>query len=550
MNDVRPAGARRWIVGGLVALFALGACAEKKKRRSYDDDDDDEPRRRTKASASVSASSSAERVAVGPLPSNVGAVELRMFVMSQCPYGVQAEAMVKEIADQLGPDLRVVIDYIGREKDGDLTSMHGPAEVTGDIAQLCAARHAPKLLDFLECQNKDMKSVDTNWRSCAEDLALPVAEIESCLTSSTGKDLLRASFNRAAEKNASGSPTIFVAGEKYSGSRKRTALTRAICDAYSGARPAACNEIPPAAKVNVTLLVDSRCKDCDTKRFETPIKSKIENPDITIVDYATPAGKSLYDTLKPGPLPVLVFDSTLDGDPEAKRSYEKLLQQAGSYRFAAAGGNWNPVCADTGGCSLPECGASLACRAEKPNKLELFVMSQCPFGAKALIALEEVLANFKKHGAKLDFTIHWIGSGGPTDLKSMHGQAEVDEDLRQVCAQKYYSAGLKYLDYMVCRARDYKNTDWQRCTGGKSGLDASVIKTCSEGPEGKSLLAASFALSKASGVAASPTWFVNGTHKLSGIDAETIKSHVCKLNTLPGCSVTLSGPPPKAPPRP
>jgi hypothetical protein len=41
---------------------------------------------------------------------------------------------------------------------------------------------------------------------------------------------------------------------------------------------------------------------------------------VKTVDYNDPEGKKLYDELKPGNLPVVVFDGTLDADKEASES--------------------------------------------------------------------------------------------------------------------------------------------------------------------------------------------------------------------------------------
>ena len=53
----------------------------------------------------------------------------------------------------------------------------------------------------------------------------------------------------------------------------------------------------------------------------------------------------------------------------------------------------------------------MQCRPEVPKKLDVFVMSQCPYGVKGLDAMKEVSDNFKKAGESIDFTVHYIGDG-------------------------------------------------------------------------------------------------------------------------------------------
>jgi len=111
-----------------------------------------------------------------PLKKSQDAVKLEFFVMSQCPYGVQVVNAVKDVVDKLGPDLDFTMDFIGTKgANGELSSMHGPNEVTGDIVQLCAAKAAPaNYLAMAVCQNKTVQEVATNWEQCAKEAQLPV----------------------------------------------------------------------------------------------------------------------------------------------------------------------------------------------------------------------------------------------------------------------------------------------------------------------------------------------------------------------------------------
>src|SRR4051812_8471458 len=64
--------------------------------------------------------------------------KLEFFIMSKCPYGVQVEKAIAPVLDKLGGNVDFHISYIGQKQNDQLTSMHGPTEVAGDIAQLCA----------------------------------------------------------------------------------------------------------------------------------------------------------------------------------------------------------------------------------------------------------------------------------------------------------------------------------------------------------------------------------------------------------------------------
>jgi len=475
---------------------------------------------------------------------SAGAVRVDLHVMAQCPYGVQAEAAFKDVVTKFGPDLDLHVDYIGQTgADGAPNSMHGPNEVKGDLFQVCTQKYAPaKAFDFVLCQNENNKEVGSNGAACATKVGAPADKITACADGAEGKDLLLASFKRSVEKGASGSPTIFIAGSKYEGGRKPTDIMKAICNGAPGKKPAGCADIPEAPKVNVTLLSDNRCgPDCDPKRVEGSIRGKVGNPIVTTLDYSSAEGKKLFGSVKPTMLPAAIFDATLDADKDAMAAFSRGIREVGSYKVLAMGG-WNPSCEDDGGCALEECKKTMQCRVEAPKKLDVFVMAQCPYGVKGLDAMKEVVDNFKKAGDPIDFAVHYIGDGDATSLTSMHGAGEVAEDIREECAIQHYGKSLKFMDYVWCRDKNIRDANWQSCTGGSTGIDTDVIKKCSEGDEGKQLVAHSFAESKAAGIGASPTWLANNKYKFSGIDSQTIKTNLCAHNPkLAGCDATLSG---------
>jgi len=225
----------------------------------------------------------------------------------------------------------------------------------------------------------------------------------------------------------------------------------------------------------------------------------------------------------------------------------------GDYKVIPAG-DWNPACADDGGCSLAECKENMMCREEIKGKLDVFVMSHCPFGVKGLDAVKEVLDNFRENKVGIDFNVHYIGDGeaskglsqakGDGGLSSMHGLEEEQDDVREICAINKYGKDLKFMDFIWCRDKNVKDPNWQACTGDKTGFDTDEMTKCVDGDEGKKLLEDSFKFSANLGIQSSPTWLANNKFKFSGIDAETIKSNFCAHNPgTAGCDKTLSGPP-------
>jgi hypothetical protein len=186
-------------------------------------------------------------------------------------------------------------------------------------------------------------------------------------------------------------------------------------------------------------------------------------------------------------------------------------------------------------------------------------MAHCPYGVKAQNALEEVLDTF---GAEISFKLHYITSvfdeAGYHDYPrkewchkyedgqwycSMHRKEETDENLRQICAQDLYPQNNKFMDYILCRAKNPRDPDWKKCATDNA-MDAAKIETCSTGEQGRKLLQADSELCEALNIHGSPTYLWNNKHvERADPNPEAVKTVFCKHNEgTPGCEKKLSGP--------
>ena len=483
------------------------------------------------------------------------AVKLEMYVMSQCPYGVQVENTVKPALDLLGDKVDFQLDFIVTETaPGQFNSLHGQPEVDGDIIQLCAKKLSPaKYMNFIMCQNKNAKDITNNWKPCATETGIDEAKLAACKDGDEGKNLLSESAKRATAANAKGSPTIVLAGKPYQGGRRSEDFTRAICNEFKAEKPAACANIPEPAVVNLTILTDKRCAECATTppRLEKQLQGVFPGLKSTTVDYADEQGKALYAETKSQYLPVFLFDESIKKDEQGFNQLSRWLKPAGEkYQTLAVGAKFDPtaeICDngadDTGDgkidCDDPTCKENMLCRKEIKKRLDVFVMSQCPYGVKALNAMEEILKVFK---GEIDFHVNYIAQEEGEGFKSLHGQPEVDENIRELCAIKSYSKDHKYMDYVLCRNKDIRSTEWEKCA--VNGIKADVIKKCFEGAEGKKLLKENIKPANGMGIGASPTWLANNKYKFSGIDAKSIQTNFCEHNQdLKGCKATVSAQP-------
>ncbi len=474
-------------------------------------------------------------------------VSAELYIMSKCPYGARAAIPMIEAGEELGGLLDLRIDYIVTPQGDDFKSLHGPTETRGDIDQLCAKQvDGSKFGAFVKCVSEDFRRIPENSKDCAAKVGIDYAALQTCAEGPEGKSLLLQSAQRATAAGARGSPTIKLAGQDYRGGRSKRDFMRAIC-AASSEKTAACAAIPEPAKVNLFVLNDKRCKDCDTTRYEGQLRSYFPGVDIKTVDYSTPEGKEMYQKTGVKVLPALLFDESVK-KAEAWSQFERRMEAMGGYYLLRVRSEFDPtaeICDngsdDTGNglvdCADPTCKDTLTCREEKKGELSVFVMSQCPYGLKALDAMKPVLETL---GGDLKFNIHYIADKTPTGFRALHGQPEVDENIRELCAIEHYGKGRKYMDYVWCRNKDIRSAEWEKCATPETGISADVIRKCFEGEQGKALLEKDIEIAKSLQIGASPTWLANNKYKFSGIQPEQIKSNFCRYNPgWKGCDQKL-----------
>jgi len=475
-------------------------------------------------------------------------VKVDFYVMSQCPYGTQVEDGIAPVLETLGNNVDFNLNFIGSVSgDGSLSSMHGQPEVDGDIVQLCAAKYNPEsYMKMITCMNQNMQSIPGNWETCAESNNLDVESIRTCYEGEEGKDLFKTSIAKAKTLGATGSPTIYINNEKYAGGRTETDFLKAICNAYTGDKPEACTSIPEPVAVQATVLNDKRCVECNAANTISQLRGVFPGLVVKELDYSSQEGNKLYQDLNLRYLPAILFDDSVT-QASGYSNVQSYLDRTGQYYSLRVGANFDPskeICDnnkdDTGNgkvdCADADCAGSMECRKEIKSNLQVFIMSDCPYGRKAVEALYENVNNF---GDSMDYEVHYIASEAGTSFNSLHGQYEVDEDIIQLCV--FENSPDEWLEYIYCRStKGVKGVDWKTCAT-ETGVDVDAVTACFNDGTGADLLREDIKIAEGLGVSASPTWLTNNRYKFSGIDAETIKSNICQHNDLTGCSNTLSG---------
>ena len=179
---------------------------------------------------------------------------VQFFVMSFCPYGQQAETGLKGAYDALGstvewePHFVIYSNYGSAEycldENQTYCSMHGRSEVNEDVRQMCIWKYYSTNVwwDYVSQINSmcSLDSIDTCWMTVASGLGINTTQIAACQLGEAIA-LLEPELELNDELGVSGSPTIFINGQSYSGSRSAEAFKSAICSAFNTA-PEACGE--------------------------------------------------------------------------------------------------------------------------------------------------------------------------------------------------------------------------------------------------------------------------------------------------------------------
>jgi len=144
---------------------------------------------------------------------------LKIFVMSQCPYGVTAEnGIIDALKNKLLPEnIKFQIHYIGdSEKGADgkyvFKSLHGTPEWEEDIRQLVIAEKFPaKLNDYILERNIDVTS--TQWDEAARRAGLDPKAITAAFEE--GKALLAKDFAYSSSLGVTTSPSFLWEGRTF-----------------------------------------------------------------------------------------------------------------------------------------------------------------------------------------------------------------------------------------------------------------------------------------------------------------------------------------------
>ena len=165
--------------------------------------------------------------------------EMKLFIMSHCPFGLQALKAYLPVYDLLKDkaDLKIhFVSYI----------MHGKKEIDENLRMYCIQKEQEdKLYSYLSCFVKE-----GNYETCLEEANIDTNQLDSCIEETDKKFKITEMYNdrntwsggRFPQFNIDkdlnqkygirGSPTIVINGEVISITRSPEGFKEAICSAF------------------------------------------------------------------------------------------------------------------------------------------------------------------------------------------------------------------------------------------------------------------------------------------------------------------------------
>ena len=420
-------------------------------------------------------------------------INIDLFVMSQCPYGVLAENSMIELRKEFKEAIQINLYFIAQEEKGEFRSLHGEQEVEEDIRQLVILKYWPdKFWDYLRIRNTNYFT--PAWQSAALTAGLDIEKLNKLTISQEAKDLFRKNIQKAEELKVMSSPTIYINNELYSSGLGLPSLKLAICKRLKAKSETLCSGLPECfedrdcgfrpkkeAKCQDAGTIKASCIFPDAPKIELMVLNSqdcLEEPDISFLladfqklypglevkkqDVSSNEGNKLLTELGIKVLPAIIFDANLAKTDNFQTNINQgVFLRLKDPRYYLL----SPLILK------PTLYLDKEPRAET---LDLFLMSHCPSGIEA----ENTLIKRLKDKPDFKLNIHYIvKKDNQGKFFSSHGEEELREDIEQI-VMRYYLSADKFLDYILCRNQAIKKGEekrnWQACAE-KLGLNPQSI---------------------------------------------------------------------------
>lgn len=182
----------------------------------------------------AASSASAATAPVAEVSQKNDKPEVELFVMSYCPYGVQAEKGILPVIQKLGSKINFSVKFV------DYT-LHGKKEFDENLNQYCVQKEEPaKFNDYLACFSKEGDSA-----KCLASAKIDGTKNAACISDTDKQFKLTDNFSTSAQSSpfdihkdlntkygVKGSPSLVVNGQLLDAGRDSASLLKTICSGF------------------------------------------------------------------------------------------------------------------------------------------------------------------------------------------------------------------------------------------------------------------------------------------------------------------------------
>lgn len=163
--------------------------------------------------------------------------KVKLFVMTHCPYGTQAEKGFIPAIKALGDNIDAKIKFVHY-------FMHQPEE-TETLLQVCIREEqSDKFLPYLECFLED-----GNSERCLDKVEIDKDKMNECVSSKKADEYYKGDSADSKAAGVQGSPTLVIDGQIVSSGRSPAAYLATICSAFNE-EPVVCEQELSSATPN------------------------------------------------------------------------------------------------------------------------------------------------------------------------------------------------------------------------------------------------------------------------------------------------------------
>lgn len=258
-------------------------------------------------------------------------------------------------------------------------------------------------------------------------------------------------------------------------------------------------------------IIAQDCQSKDVQELQPFLHQILPQFKHNCIDYTSELGKEMLAKFRLTYLPYVYFDKGLTESENfldlAKRG---IIDKKDGFFFIPQN-------------RLPPTKLFLINRPNEPNRLDLFVMSQCPYGKEA----ERILIDYiRANNLNIKLNIRYIVTFRKYGLDSLHGPEEIHEDVQQLLIQKYYPD--KFFDYLLKRNAGRAFNEVTK----ELGIDTQKLTLANA--EGVKLLEENFIMTQQLNIRSSPTLLYQNQYLIPKFDVLSKEEQFAKLPTMAG----------------